>query len=116
MRSLELFFVVAMLLYSFVIWTHKFSRKLDLWMVWLFGFGLLADVSGTVLLCVAAAARWTWTPHTLSGLASLLIMAVHFVWAVLATRKEGNWKTYFDCYSVYAWCLWMFAFVSGIPR
>ena len=116
MRSLELLFVVAMVLYSFVIWSHKFSRKLDLWMVWLFGFGLIADIGGTVFLCVAAATRWTWTLHTVSGFASLLIMAFHFAWAVLATSKEGNWKTYFDRFSVYAWCLWMVAFASGIPR
>lgn len=116
MRSLELLFVVAMVLYSFVIWSHKFSGKLSFWMVWLFGFGLIADIGGTVLLCVAAADRWTWTLHTVSGLASLLIMALHFVWAVLATSREGNWKTHFDRYSIYAWCLWMFAFVSGIPR
>lgn len=116
MHPLEMLFVAALFLYSFVIWSHKFSRRMDLWMVWLFGFGLIADIGGTVLLCVAASARWVWTPHTVSGLASLLIMALHFMWAVLATGRESNWKIYFDRYSVYAWCFWMFAFISGIPR
>ena len=83
----------------------------------MFGFGLIADVGGTVLLCVAASARWTWTLHTVSGLASLLIMALHFVWAVLATSKEGNWKSYFDRFSVYAWCSgWCFIPVFSLSE
>lgn len=116
MHLLELLFVLAFILYSFVIWFHKFTGKLDSWMVWLFGVGLTADISGTVFLCVAAASRWTWTVHTISGLGSLLIMAVHFKWALLAKGKEEKWRNYFDRFSVYAWILWMFAFISGIPR
>lgn len=114
MYPLELLFVAALVLYSFVIWSHKFGRKLDIWMVGLFGLGVIADIGGTVLLCVSMTARWTWTLHTYSGLAALLIMALHFIWAVLAISKEGSWKTYFDRFSVFAWCLWVIAFISGM--
>ena len=116
MHSLEMLFVIALLLYSFVIWAHKFLKELYPWMVWLFGFGLAADVSGTVLLCVAAAARWTFTPHTTSGLVSLLIMTIHFAWALLAVKVGGKFEAYFNRFSVPAWCLWLFAFITGIPR
>lgn len=114
MNSLELLFVVALVIYSFVIWSHKLTGRLPLWMVWLFGVGLTTDASGTIFLCVSLADRWKWNLHTIFGLVSLLIMAIHFVWAVLANSKEGDWKKYFDRFSVYAWCLWMIAFVSGI--
>ena len=115
MHLLELLFVVALILYSFVIWSHKLTGRLPLWMVWLFGVGLTADIGGTIFLCVAVADRWKCNLHTVFGLVSLLIMAIHFVWALLANSKEGDWKIYFDRFSVYAWCLWMVAFVSGMP-
>lgn len=116
MRPLETLFVVALILYSFVIWSHQITKKFSPWMVWLFGIGLTADISGTVLICVAAADRWTWTLHTGFGLVSLLIMALHFLWAVLAISREGNWKIYFNRFSVFAWFFWLLSFVSGIPR
>lgn len=116
MYSLEWLFVLALALYTLVIWLHKITGRLIVWMVCLFGVGLAADISGTVFLCVVLADKWQWNLHTVSGLLSLGIMAVHFTWAVLANSKEGDWKTYFDRFSVYAWCLWMVSFVSGIPR
>ncbi|HXK40590.1 MAG TPA: hypothetical protein VJ046_00580 [Candidatus Paceibacterota bacterium] len=116
MRTLELLFVVALLLYSFVIWVHKFRKDLSLWMVWLFGIGLAADVSGTVIVCVLAAKSWVWNLHTVSGLLSLIIMATHFAWALCALKVKGDFETYFNRFSVWAWLLWLVAFVSGIPR
>ena len=115
MRPLELLFVVALILYSSVIWLHKLHHKLYLWMVLLFGIGLAADVSGTVFLCMTAGARWRFTLHTVSGLVSLVIMALHFAWALLAVRGVGTSREYFDRFSVYAWLLWLVSFISGIP-
>lgn len=116
MRPLEALFVVALLLYSFVIWSHQIKKRFSPWMVWLFGIGLVADTSGTVFLCVAAASRWTFTVHTISGLVSLLIMALHFGWALLSITLGGKFEAYFKRFSVFAWLLWLVAFVSGIPR
>ena len=109
-------FVVALLLYSFVIWFHQFRKSFSPWMVWLFGIGLATDVSGTVFLCVAVASRWVFSLHTYFGLVSLLIMALHFVWALLSVTYGGKFESYFKRFSVLAWFLWLIAFVSGIPR
>lgn len=109
-------FVVALLLYSFVIWSHQLTKSFSLWMVLLFGIGLTADASGTVLLCVAAASRWVFTLHTISGLVALLIMALHFVWALLSVKFGGKFEAYFKRFSVLAWFIWLTAFVSGLPR
>lgn len=116
MRPLESLFVVALVLYSTAIWSHKFTGALKAWMVAVFGAGLAADVAGTVFLCVVAAQRWVWNLHTVAGLAALVIMGLHFGWAVLASRAPGPWARYFDRWSVRAWLLWLVAFVSGIPR
>ncbi|MBI2068535.1 MAG: TIGR03987 family protein [Candidatus Yanofskybacteria bacterium] len=116
MRPFETFFVVALLLYSFVIWSHRIKKRFSPWMVWLFGAGLAADVSGTVFLCVATASGWTFSVHAISGLISLLIMALHFIWALLSITLGGKFEDYFKRFSVLAWFLWLIAFVSGIPR
>ena len=117
MRPLEWLFVVALVLYSFVIWLHRLkTHKLYTWMALVFGMGLAADISGTVFLCVVSAARWRWTLHTISGLAALLIMFGHFVWAIRATRAGGKDEEHFTRFSVWAWLIWLVAFVSGIPR
>ena len=116
MHALEWLFVLALALYTIVIWFHRFTGKLYTWMVLLFGIGLLADISGTILLCITASERWMWTLHTVSGLISLLIMTVHFFWAVTAIRMAGKSEFYFNRFSIYAWSLWLIAFITGIPR
>lgn len=116
MRPLEMLFVVALFLYSFVIWAHQFKKKFSPWMVWLFGLGLTADVGGTIFLCVALSSRWTYNTHTILGLVSLLIMALHFAWALLSVTFGGRFEDYFKRFSVLAWFFWLTAFVSGIPR
>ncbi len=115
MSPLEYLFFIALFMYSFVIWRHRFTHKLSSWMVWLFGLGLLADAGGTVLLCVVPAESWQFTLHTVSGLLALLIMALHFLWALPARVSWGESRIYFDRFSVYAWYLWLIAFMSGIP-
>lgn len=115
MRGLEFLFVIALVLYSFVIWFHVFKKRFYLWMVVLFGVGLVADASGTFFLCVAGAEKWKFTVHTISGLISLIIMTLHFSWAVLATSVGGRWGNYFNRFSVYAWLGWLVSFISGIP-
>lgn len=84
-------------------------------MVTVFGLGLLADSAGTIFLCAMTAARWQFTLHTISGLVSLLIMALHFVWTLLAVKRGGAFENYFNRFSIYAWLIWLAAFVSGIP-
>jgi uncharacterized repeat protein (TIGR03987 family) len=115
MQSLEFLFVIALILYSVVIWTHKFKKRLDLWMISVFGGALLIDTIATIIVCVAVSSSWLWNIHTITGLASLLIMAIHFAWAYGALQFHGELEKYFNRYSLYAWSLWLVAFITGIP-
>ena len=115
MRWLELLFVIALFLYSFVIWSHRIKQKLRPWMIWVFGLGLASDVAGTVLLCAMTAQGWVFTLHTVAGLISLLVMALHFFWALLAITVGRKFEAHFNRFSLYAWFLWLIAFFSGIP-
>lgn len=115
MRLPELLFVIALILYTTVIWTHKFKKQLRLWMAVVFGIALAADTIATIVVCVGAQSGWVWNFHTITGLASLLIMVLHFTWAVIAIATRGSLEVYFQKYSIYAWMLWLTAFLSGIP-
>lgn len=115
MFTLEWLFVMALVLYTWVIWRHRFKKKISAWMVVLFGLGLVADSAGTIFLCAMTAAKWQFTFHTVSGLVSLLIMALHFAWTLLALKKGGAFESYFNRFSIYAWLIWLMAFISGIP-
>lgn len=115
MRALEWLFVAALVLYSLVIWAHRVKRKLYPWMVRVFGLALTADIIGTIFLCAMNSKGWALTFHTVSGFASLLIMALHFSWALLALAVRRKFEIYFNRFSIYAWCLWLAAFISGVP-
>lgn len=114
MRALEFLFFVALCFYTLAIWVHKFQGTFRAWVIWVFGFGLAADISGTIFLCMALATAWKLDLHAISGFLSLLIMAVHFMWALLAVMIGERFEEYFKRYSIIAWCVWMIAFVSGI--
>jgi uncharacterized repeat protein (TIGR03987 family) len=121
MPRLELLFVVALALYSTVIWTHFIQRKkapeLRRWMLWTFGIALALDVSATIFVCSLNSKGWTWDLHTTTGLVSVLIMALHFAWALDATlRTHGRCAELFNRFSLAAWGVWLVSFISGIPQ
>jgi len=115
MGLFESLFIVALVLYTIAIMSHKRIGHLKLWMLLVFGVGLLADISGTIFLCVLHSSEWEWNLHSISGFAALVIMALHFVWALLAVTRKDSFEEKFNKYSVYAWLLWLVAFISGIP-
>ena len=112
---MESLFVIALILYSIVIWTHKINKELLYWMIVVFGFAFFLDAFATVIVCANARDGWAWNFHTITGLISLVIMGLHFVWAVGAYSGVGKLGHYFNKYSIYAWILWLAAFISGIP-
>ena len=113
MRFLELFFFVALVLYTTAIWADWFRGELRRWMVITFGVGLASDMIGTFAFCATVTDVWRPTPHILTGTASLVIMALHFLWAVLAMRRGGRSKALFQRWSIPAWTLWLVSFLSG---
>lgn len=120
MPRLELLFVVALALYSIVIWTHWLRRKrlpeLRRWMLWTFGIALTCDISATIFVCTLGN-QWIWNFHTITGLASVLVMGLHFIWALDATVwTRGRCQELFNQCSLWAWVLWLSSFISGIPR
>lgn len=108
-------FFIALIQYSFAIMAHRATGRLRPWMVWLLGAGLVTDAVATIFACVLTTRGWKWTAHSIFGVAAWLIMALHFCWAVAALRGWGKWAERFDRWSLVAWLVWVYAFVSGIP-
>lgn len=113
MRPLESLFFIALALYSVAIWADWFNGALKRWMIWTFGLALCADTAGTFLLCMNLSGAFRVTLHTVSGAASLLIMALHFTWAVLAVRRGERYERLFRRWSLLAWAIWLVSFLSG---
>lgn len=113
MHELEWFFVGALLLYTTAIWADRIKGVLRGWMVAVFAAGLACDTLGTVLLCATVADAWRPTFHMITGTASLIIMALHFAWALLAMRRGRRSEALFRRWSIPAWLLWLSSFASG---
>ncbi len=114
MPKIDILFVVALALYSIAIWSANQTRiGLSPLKVIVFGLALVADYTGTVVVCMTAK-NWSWNAHAILGFTALGIMVVHFLiafWAVLG-NEDAKWK--FEKYSIPAWFLWLITFLSGI--
>ncbi len=107
---------LAFLLYSVAIWTEQLRGGLSRRIISVFIFGFICDVLGT--FGMIAQARSHHAPisiHGLSGEIALVIMLIHLLWALKSIRSGGQSAERFNCCSPYAWCVWMIAFLSGIP-
>ncbi len=115
MAKLEFLFIAALVFYTIAIFANLLWQDMRRWMVVIFGTGLLCDAMGTLFLCFLTATGWQWTAHSISGTLALIIMTVHFIWAVASFYQGSSWEAKFRHWSVWAWLLWLAAFVSGIP-
>jgi len=108
-----IFIVSAMVLYSIAIWSEKLTKNLVLWMVVTLATGFLCDLVGTTVMRLQAT-KIGFNLHSFWGYTALVVMAVHLAWAILALRQWRQCAIWFKHGSVYAWGLWMLAFISGI--
>jgi len=76
--------------------------------------GFISDLVGTGMM-VLKSRKLSLNSHMMSGYIALFIMGVHLVWAIMAVRNVGKTQVLFNRFSVYAWCIWMIAFISGMP-
>ncbi len=109
-----IFITSALVFYTISIWSEKFTKIIRPWMVVLMAVGFTCDMIGTGMMFFRSNVHHL-NIHTICGYAALLIMLIHLLWAILAVENYGKAQEWFNRFSVYAWCLWMIAFISGIP-
>lgn len=112
-----LLFGLAAVLYLCAISAGFIQWGLRRWSVSTFAVALAIDTFATVYVCIirAKVSIWPETFHGAMGYLALFIMAVHFVWALFSLRG-GLSKKCFHWGSPFAAAIWIFAFVSGIPK
>ena len=105
------FIVTALVLYTTAIWSERFSHRLMPWMVVVFSCGLACDLTGTTMMALVAKSH-SLHVHTVAGYAALLIMLIHLLWAIKALKNK-KYEQLFTRFSVFAWGVWLVAFLSG---
>lgn len=106
---------LALSLYTTAIWSERIKHRLRPWMLFIFILAFICDILGTSLMAKNHPQAHL-NLHTICGLLALIIMLVHLLWAVDALARQGRCLLLFHRFSIWAWALWLIAFVSGIPR
>ena len=109
-----LFIVSAFILYSIGVWGEKLVGRLKSWQLIFFWSGFVCDTTGTTLMGEIAG-RLNFDLHGLTGVAAIVLMAIHAIWATvtLVTKREKT-ILIFHRYSLAVWGIWLIPFVSGM--
>ena len=108
------FIILALLFYSISIWSEKFEKVIKPWMVMMMFTAFTCDMIGTGMMFMKSDGHIVGS-HMICGYIALVIMSVHLIWAFMAAENMGKAQEWFNRFSIYAWCLWIIAFLSGIP-
>ena len=107
--------IAAGVFYTISIWSERLVKKLMVWMVLLLGTGFICDLIGTNAMRLTAKIH-VLNFHTIGGYSALVIMGLHLAWAILAIYKYKKAQELFRRYSLYAWFLWLTAWLTGVPK
>jgi len=109
------FIVAALVLYSVGVWAERIKGRLRPWHLVVFWMGLVCDTIGTGAMGELAGGVFQPTLHAVSGLAAIVLMAFHAVWATLVlVRNNQRLIGSFHRFSLVVWSLWLVPFVSGM--
>jgi uncharacterized repeat protein (TIGR03987 family) len=106
--------ISALALYTIGVWGEKFTGILKSWHLVFFWIGLVFDTLGTTLMGRIAGV-FTFNIHAVTGVAAIVLMLGHAVWASLALRlRRRPVLINFHRYSLAVWGIWLVPFVSGM--
>lgn len=105
---------LALIFYSIGVWSEKIQGKLKAWHLIFFYLGLICDTTGTSAMeKIAGGIQVSF--HSITGLAALLLMLIHAIWAtVVLVKKNENMVEKFHKFSIGVWILWLIPFLSGM--
>lgn len=121
-----IFITLALIFYTIGVWAEHLRRSLTWTHVVFFGLGLAADATGTEImrriaasgeadLFTGTAAGILGTTMAITGALALLLMAVHFVWAVIVmVRGTAEAKQTFHRFSLIVWVIWLVPYFTGM--
>jgi uncharacterized repeat protein (TIGR03987 family) len=108
------FINLALVLYTIGVWGEKIVGRLKHWQLIFFWAGFIFDTTGTTLMGEIAG-KINFDLHGLTGVAAIVLMALHAVWAtfVLVKNHEAAIRN-FHRFSLVVWFIWLIPFFSGM--
>jgi uncharacterized repeat protein (TIGR03987 family) len=107
----------ALIFYTVGVWGEKIRKILKPRHVVLFWLGFICDCVGTSLMSsIAASGGGAASPfHAISGIAAIVLMLFHAVWAtvVLLLKQEKKIRD-FHKFSLFVWIIWLIPYFSGM--
>jgi uncharacterized repeat protein (TIGR03987 family) len=104
---------LALVFYSIGVWSERLAGRLKGWHLVFFWGGLVFDTTGTGIMFEMAGGIGS-DIHSVTGLAAILLMLIHAVWAttVLVLRNEKAINN-FHYFSVFVWAVWLIPYFTG---
>jgi uncharacterized repeat protein (TIGR03987 family) len=103
---------LALVFYSIGVWSERFQGRLKPWHLVFFVLGLICDTWGTGLM-LEMAGGLTADIHGVSGLAAMILMFIHAVWALIVLlRKDEKMINNFHKFSLLVWFIWLIPYFS----
>jgi len=105
---------LALVFYSIGVWSEKIQGSLRKWHLIMFWIGFAFDTTGTTLMTKIANEVITLNSHAITGLAAILLMLIHAIWATkVLISKDMKAKIGFHKLSIIVWLIWLIPFISG---
>ena len=109
-----IFIVSALVFYSIGVWGEKIVGRLQAWQLIFFWLGFVCDTTGTTLMSKIAGS-FQLNIHGITGLAAILLMIIHAIWATLTlVKKNETALKNFHRFSLVVWLIWLIPFFSGL--
>ena len=117
---LGMYFVTAALItYSIAVWGEQITNDLKPAFVVMFCIGVVCDATGTLIMFLDMQAGGTVLGfldtifHIVTGLAAILLMLVHAIWALRVLRQgDEDSAAKFHRFSKFVWVFWLIPFLS----
>ena len=104
---------LALIFYSIGVWSERLARRLRAWHLIFFWGGLLCDTFGTGIMFEMSGGINS-SIHSLTGLAAILLMLIHAVWAtVVLLLKNEKAILNFHHFSIFVWLIWLIPYLNG---
>ena len=103
---------LALIFYSIGVWSERIVGVLKPWHLVFFVLGLICDTWGTGLMFDFAGGMM-FDVHGITGLAAILLMLIHAVWAfVVLVKKDEKAIHNFHKFSLVVWFIWLIPYFS----
>lgn len=107
---------LALVFYTIGVFSERRNGELKIKHLLFFGLGLIFDTTGTTLMSRLVNDAGGANPlHQITGLIAILLMAFHFIWAIVVLVK-GNpqAKKTFHRFSLVVWIFWLVPYIIGM--